>query len=194
LARKLIANGEKDHKLNFPEDHTEVNPEKRSNYFGVSYNQRYSMWCAYRRSKNDHKIVHNGTYKNEETAAHASDTLAKLLITNGEKDHKLNFPDDTTEMFPETKREKYFGVSYNEKYAKWQAMRWSKYENKNVYNGTYKDEETAAHASDTLARELLENCEQKLKLNFPDDDTEVHREKHKKKRKRSEILGNLQDN
>ena len=47
-----------------------------------------------------------------------------------------------------------------------------------VSNGcNYENEETAAHASDTLARKLMENGEKALKLNFPDDYTEVHRGK-----------------
>ena len=45
-----------------------------------------------------------------------------------------------------------------------------------IQSGTYKNEETAARASDTLARELMANGEQGHKLNFPDDDTEVHSE------------------
>ena len=43
-----------------------------------------------------------------------------------------------------------------------------------LYNGCYDDEKTAAHASDTLARQLMENGEQGHKLNFPDEYTEVH--------------------
>ena len=43
----------------------------------------------------------NGCYADEETAAHASDTLARKLITNGEQGHKMNFPNDDTEIFPE---------------------------------------------------------------------------------------------
>jgi len=30
MGRKLIANGEKGHKLNFPDDDTEVNPKKET--------------------------------------------------------------------------------------------------------------------------------------------------------------------
>ena len=56
---------------------------------------------------------------------------------------------------------------------KWIAQRRSKHENKQVYNGYYDDEETAAHASDALARKLMENAEDGHKLNFPDN-ADVH--------------------
>merc|ERR1712098_779845 len=52
-----------------------------------------------------------------------------------------------------------FGVTYNKRREEWRAERWSKKERKPVYHGTYKDEETAAHASDTLARKLIANGE-----------------------------------
>merc|ERR1712098_1026376 len=156
VARKLIAKGEKDHKLNFPNDETEMYPEKTYNYFGIRYNKRDEMWRTYRWSKKEDKTVHNGSYKDKETAARASDTLAKKLMVNGEKGHKLNFPDDETEVYPEQKTN-YFGVSYNKLRATWEACRRSKNEKKTVFNGTYKNEETAAHASDTLAKTLIEN-------------------------------------
>merc|ERR1712098_528633 len=93
----------------------------------------------------------NEQYKDEETAAHASDTSARKLIANGEKGHKLNFPDKHTEVQPEEVKFSfnYIGISYNKRDSIWRAERWSKKESKNVYNGTYSDEETAAHASDT---------------------------------------------
>jgi len=97
LARRLIANSEKGHKLNFSDDNIEVYQEKTSDYIGVSYNKQRETWRVQRRSKKERKPVFNGTYKDEETAAHASDTLARKLLTNGEKGHKLNFPDDDTE-------------------------------------------------------------------------------------------------
>lgn len=37
--------------------------------------------------------MENGLYSDEETAAHASDTLARKLIERGEYDHELSFPD-----------------------------------------------------------------------------------------------------
>ena len=61
--------------------------------------------------------------------------------------------------------------------TKWITQRWSKSENKTLFNGCYDDEETAARASDTLARKLMKNDGQTLKLNFPEDDTEVYPEK-----------------
>merc|ERR1712098_156266 len=103
-------------------------------------------------------MVYNGSYKDEETAVHASDTLARKLMENGEHNHKLNFPGDDTKEYP-TKRKtsKYIGVSYNESCKTWFAQKWSKAENKSVGNGHYKDEVVAAHASDTLARKLIKN-------------------------------------
>ena len=46
-------------------------------------------------------MLRNGCYDNEDTAARASDTLARKLMANGEQGHKLNFPDDDTDVFPE---------------------------------------------------------------------------------------------
>ena len=139
----------------------------------------------------------NGSYDNEVTAAHASDTLARKLIANSEEGHNLNFPNDDSEVFPEkvTQRQKsYFknyncltfektfssqfvGVVYDATTSKWRANRKSKHEKKTVCNGCYDNEETAAHASDTLARKLTVNGEQGHKLNFPNDDSEVFPEK-----------------
>merc|ERR1712098_972045 len=98
----------------------------------------------------------------------------KLMENHGEQCHMLNFPDDDTEVCPERDTSsRYFGVTYNDRASKWQAQRYSKAWNKVVYNGSYKDEQTAAHASDTLARKLMRNGERNHRLNFPDDDTEV---------------------
>ena len=54
-------------------------------------------------------MLYNGYYDNEERAARASDTLARKLNANGEQGHKLNFPDNETEVFPEgvTQRSKF---------------------------------------------------------------------------------------
>merc|ERR1712098_516022 len=73
------------------------------------------------------------------------------------------------------KRSEYIGVSFNKKESKWKVERRSN--NKTLYNGYYDDEETAARASDTLTRKLMKNGEQNLRLNFPEDDTEVYPEK-----------------
>jgi len=191
LARELMENGEQGHKLNFPDDHTEVHPEKTftSEFIGVTY--KNLKWCVRRYSKNEKKMVFNGYYDNEETAAHASDTLARKLMENGEQSHKLNYPGDHTDVHPEkTFTSEYIGVFY--KNLKWCVARWSKNEKKKIYYGSYDNEKTAAHASDTLARKFIANGEQRHKLNFPDDHTEVHPDKfQKKKRKRND---NFQDN
>jgi len=193
LTRKLMENGEQSHKLNFPDDHTEVHPEEKiqtSEYIGVTY--RDLKWRVRRWSKNEKKNFFNGSYDNEKTAAHASDTLARKLMTKGEKGHKLNFPDDHFEVHAEEKIQtsEYIGVRY--KLSKWLAQRWSKNEKKMVHYGSYDNEETAAHASDTLARKLMTKGEQGHKLNFPDVHIEMHPEKfQKKKRKRHD---NFQDN
>merc|ERR1712098_403192 len=111
----------------------------------------------------------------EKTAAHASDTIARKFMENGEQNQKLNFPNDHTEVYPEKEiASKFIGVTYNKNKPKWYVQRWSKYESKNVFGGCYDNEKTAAHASDTLARKFMKNGEQKLKLNFPDDHTEVY--------------------
>merc|ERR1712058_217688 len=98
-----------------------------------------------RRNKNK-KDVYNGYYDDEETAAHASDTLARNLMNTGEQNHRLNFPDDHIEVHPKQFTSKFIGVSYYEKKSKWYAQRWSKGGNVRMYNGCYDDEETAAHA------------------------------------------------
>ena len=73
--------------------------KKPSKYIGVSCNKKDERWREQKRSKNEKEKVSNGTYKDEETAAHASDTLARELMENGEKNHKLNFPNDHTEVW-----------------------------------------------------------------------------------------------
>merc|ERR1712098_321632 len=188
IARKFMENGEQNQKLNFPNDHTEVYPEKEiaSKFIGVTYNKNKPKWYVQRWSKYESKNVFGGCYNNEETAALASDTLARKLMKNGEQKLKLNFPDDHTEVHREKKSiaSKYIGVSYIKRKSKWYVQRHSKTENKYVSNGCYNDEEQAAHASDTLARKLMENGDQILKLNFPDDHTKVYSADKQKKRKR----------
>jgi len=133
-------------------------------------------------------MFYYGTYDNEETAARASDTLARKLMSNGEQARKLNFSDDDTEVFPQEKKSssKFIGVKYRYDInsAKWQAQRHSKLQKKMIYYGSYDNEETAARASDTLAKKLMANGEQEHKLNFPDDDTAVFPEERARKRKR----------
>merc|ERR1712098_928916 len=155
-----------------------VKVKKKSKYFGVTYYAAFSKWRAQRYSKAEKKMVSNGYYKDEETAALASDNLARTLMENGKQTHKLNFPDEHTEVDSE-KREissKFIGVAYTKKTQTWGVQRWSKNENKQFFNGYYDDEETAAHASDTLARKLMKGGENNLKLNFPDDKAETHPE------------------
>ena len=65
---------------------------------------------------------------------------------------------------------------YHKNTSKWRVQRRNK-NKKDVYNGYYDDEERAAHASDTLARKLMENGEQNHRLNVPENHTEVYREK-----------------
>merc|ERR1712058_131430 len=151
-----------------------------------------SNWRVSRCSKHEKKAFYNGSFDDEKTAARASDTLARKLMENGEQGHKLNFPDNHFEVHPEEKIQtsEYIGLTY--KNSKWCVRRWSKNEKKMLCNGYYENEETAAHASDTLARILIENGEQGHKLNFPDNHTEVQpKEFQKKKRKRHD---NFQDN
>merc|ERR1712098_485647 len=156
-----------------------------SQFIGVTYDVNRSRWQVQRYSKLQKKMLFNGSYDNEETAARASDTLARKLMTNGEQARKLNFPDDDTEVLPEEKKSssKFIGVSYDVRNAKWQAQRRSKLEKKMIYYGTYENEETAARASDPLARKLMANGEQSHKLNFSDDDTEVLPERARKRKR-----------
>jgi len=162
--------------------------EQESQFIGVTFNKNSSKWYVQRYSKNENKKFSNGCYDDEETAAHASDTLARKLIKNGAQKLKLNFPDEKSEVFPETKSSKFIGVSYDTLNQRWLVSRHSKSENKPVCNGSYKNENTAAHASDTLARKLIKNGAQKLKLNFPDDHTEVYSAENQKKRKRQKQI------
>merc|ERR1712058_201316 len=108
MGKKLIAKGEQGHKLNFPDDATEVFPEKKfsSKFVGVAHNVNKSKWRVRRHSKLEKKMLYNESYENEKTAAHASDTLARKLIANGEQGHKLNFPDDNTDVLPELQRKR----------------------------------------------------------------------------------------
>merc|ERR1712034_47634 len=137
-----------------------------------------------RYSKHEKKLIYNGIYNIKETAAHASDTLARELIANGEQGHRLNFSDDEIEVFPEEKMKssQYIGVCYDVNTSKWRAQRRSKDEKRMVHNGRYDNEETAAHASDTLVKKWREiNGGQGNKLNFPENINECQR-----KRKRSD--------
>merc|ERR1712098_826284 len=124
---------------------------KTSKFIGVYYHEANKSWRAKRWSKAENKMVSNGAYKDEETAAHASDTFARKLMESGKQKLKLNFPDDHTEVYPEEKilTSKYFGVFYDKNKLKchWKAQRWSKNEHNIGYNGYYDDEDTAAHAS-----------------------------------------------
>merc|ERR1712098_244761 len=78
--------------------------KKTSIYIGVSYNKKDRVWSVSRRSNKENKLVHNGTYKNEETAAHASDTLARELMVNGKQNLKLNFPNEAYNQKNKRKR------------------------------------------------------------------------------------------
>merc|ERR1712098_1004537 len=130
-------------------------------------------------------------------AAHASDTLAReLMLTDGEKNYNLNFPNEETELWAEQneKSSKYFGVSWHKGMQKWQVTRRSKVDGKMVQNGCFKvnKETKAARASDTLARDLIKKGEAGHKLNFPEAEAEVWPKKNKK-RKRSECLKSQND-
>jgi len=160
----------------------------------VTFHEKQSKWRVQRWSKSKETNITNGCYGDEETAAHASDTLARELMENGEHGHKLNFPDDDTEVHWENYfSSKFIGVSLSKNELKWKVQRWSKHEKKMFYNGYHDDEEAAAHASDTLARKLMENGELKLKLNFPNENTQMNLKENQNKTKRQEKLS-LQNN
>jgi len=117
-SKYLMENGEEG--LNFPNHDMEMLPhegadiivkieedeymyvkrEKTSEFIGVGWVKKASKWRVSRRSKAEKKIVYHGCYDHEEAAAHASDTLARKLMNKGEVGHKLNFPDDETNMLP----------------------------------------------------------------------------------------------
>merc|ERR1712098_884878 len=104
--------------------------------------------------------------------------------------------DDDTEIYPEKKENSsiFIGVTYSDQIGKWKVQRWSRNEKKIVPYGSYGDEETAAHASDTLARKLMINGELKLALNFPgDENTQIPPQDNQNKRKRQKKLS-LQNN
>merc|ERR1712098_437684 len=144
-------------RVKIEEDEYEKKKEPSSQFIGVTYDINRSRWRAQRRSKLEKRIFFNGSYKNEETAACASDTLARKLMANGEQAQKLNFPDDDTDVFSENKKpsSQFIGVTYDVNRSRWQVQRRSKLEKKMIYYGTYDNEETAALASDTLARKLM---------------------------------------
>merc|ERR1712098_311236 len=148
-------------------------------------------WKVQRWSRAQGKMIHNGSFNEETKAARASDTLARALIEDGEVGHMLNFPDDDTEVWPEEKEKssKYVGVSWNKRYSRWQVIRRSKAQGKQFCNGlfNFNEEIKAAHASDTLARELMRKGEVGLKLNFPENATTVWSNKNEK-RKRAEDM------
>merc|ERR1712098_244462 len=139
------------------------------------------------------KTVFGGCFNLDEEmkAAHASDTLARKLMKNGEYGHQLNFYHDETEVVVEKRKKmsRCLGVTWDKKQSKWRVERWSKIEKKMIYKGRFNahEETKAVHASDTLARELMKNGENGHHLNFPDDKTKERLEKGKNnKRKRSE--------
>jgi len=177
FARKLMKNGES-HFLNFAPS---------SNYIGVTYNKKYGKWEAQRWNQDTQWTNKNGAYADEETAAHASDTLARILMGTGRQKHRLNFPNDLIDVYPNVtkklKSSSFLGVYYRKESARWVACRLSKKVKKMMSYGTYKDEETAARASDALAIKLVQNGEKNHKLNFPDDTVEFESQMKKRKGK-----------
>jgi hypothetical protein len=75
---------------------------------------KHKRWGAQRLSKTEKTLLSNGTYRNEEAAAHASDTLARQLIENGEQGHRLNFPDTEVDLEEQqkNKRKRSFDILY----------------------------------------------------------------------------------
>jgi len=169
-AEKYDCDETEDDELNFPKVRF-----KHSTYIGVrfclSFYGQTSSWAAKRWSEKQKKYVYNGhAYTSERTAAQASDTLARLLMReDNELKLDLNFENNFTEVYPWSSF--FIGVSYKPRlYAKWRARRWSFQQNKAVLSGTYRDQESAAHASDEIARNLILNGEKGHKLNFLGDD------------------------
>jgi len=194
LARELMTNGEKEHKLNFPNDETELWAEKEpsSKYVGVSLEKSTSKWKVWRRSKVQGKNVFGGSFNRDEEikAAHASDTLARALNESGEIEYKLNFPNDETEVWAEKETSsKYLGVSWGKRKSKWRVCRWSKIQGKMVYNGSFNrgEEIKAARASDVLGVELMNNGEKGHKLNFLDNPSDACSKKTNKRKRKDDL-------
>merc|ERR1712098_252226 len=83
--RENVNNGEREEiRVKIEEDEYAKKKEPSSQFIGVSYDVKSGKWRAQRRSKLEKKMIHYGSYKNEETAALASDTLARKLLANGE--------------------------------------------------------------------------------------------------------------
>merc|ERR1712098_460998 len=93
-------------RVKIEEDEYAKEKEPSSQFIGVSYDMNTTKWRVQRHSRLEKKRLNNGSYENEETAARASDTLARKLMANGEQAHKLNFPNDDTEVFPDEKARK----------------------------------------------------------------------------------------
>jgi hypothetical protein len=153
----LISRGEQGHKLNFSE---EADEDLHFEPIGVAYDTNREKWRAYRWSSKERKKIEHGWYSDEETAAHASDYLARKLIADGSQGHELNFPDTNETFVPYIKAQAMFPDDYAEVYP----------EKPDDY---FKDAKTEALASDTLAKQLLKNYDYGNKLIFPEDDTEV---------------------
>merc|ERR1712098_922866 len=84
--RENVHNGEREEiRVKIEEDEYAKKKEPSSQFIGVSYDMNTTKWRAQRRSKLEKKTLCNGTYENEETAARASDTLARKLLSNGEQ-------------------------------------------------------------------------------------------------------------
>merc|ERR1712098_699669 len=135
-----VNNGEMEKiRVKIEEDEYAKKKEPSSQFIGVSYDINTTKWRVQRHSKLTKKTIYNGSYENEETAARASDTLARKLMANGEQVHKLNFPDDDTDVFPEEKKSssKFIGVKKVSNSAKWQSQRYSKLEKKMIHCGSY---------------------------------------------------------
>merc|ERR1712098_17438 len=73
---------------------------------GVIFKAKQQKWSAQRRSKFLKKVLYNGSHDDPAQAAHASDTLARKLMTNGEQGHKLNFPEICDEVYPEPRNKR----------------------------------------------------------------------------------------
>jgi hypothetical protein len=65
------------------EENENAKKNKKSKFIGILFYVINSKWRARRRSKNEKKLLHNGYYDDEETAARASDTLARKLLHKG---------------------------------------------------------------------------------------------------------------
>jgi len=185
LVRKLMKNGEKGHKLNYPGDDTELHGESKcpknhalkrfktmTTHYGcnkcgmsVDFPKGTTMYgcrkCDFDLCENCNNLYK--VYPSSKKRVHFSDEEKALAARESDALARKLMENDLKKTHPSSK---YIGVKYDAERRRWEAQRWSSKQNKMVHGGFYFNEANAARESDSLARDLMENGEQH-KLNFP---------------------------